>query len=75
MRVALRQAGTFGGIEPRVHTGQNGKTSTRWGWQFGLLAKILGVGGVGCDDFLSNLTHRGVSFTDISIYQIIVSLS
>ena len=59
MGVAFGQAGEFGRVQARVHTGQNGETACRRHGKVALV-KTAGVLLVGVQNFVENLAHGAV---------------
>jgi hypothetical protein len=57
MRVAFRQSGVFGRVEPGVHAGQNCKLAGGRQGQLSLFAERLGIGLIGRDDLVNDFRH------------------
>jgi hypothetical protein len=57
MRVALREAGVFGRVEPGVHAGQDCESTSRRQRQLALFAEPPDVGLIGRDDLAYDFRH------------------
>lgn len=55
--IAFRESGKLCGVEARVHASENGEMPRRRNGEFGFVAEIGGVFGVGFQDFRENLAH------------------
>src|SRR6476660_9547880 len=55
--VTFLEAGEFGGVEPRIHAGQNCEAPTGRQRKLALVAKIAGIGFIGSKDFVKNFRH------------------
>ena len=55
MRVTLGEPGVFGGIQPRVHAGENRKLPSRWQREFALRSELSRIFLIGPDDLIDDL--------------------
>src|SRR5262249_44455436 len=56
--IPFLEAGELGGIEPRIHAGQNGEATPGRQRQLSFVAEIAGIGFVGGEHFLESFGHR-----------------
>ncbi|EAU65160.1 hypothetical protein STIAU_4203 [Stigmatella aurantiaca DW4/3-1] len=58
VRIALLEPRELGGIDARVHAGQDGEASGGGQRQLALVTEPLGIGGVGGKNLIAKLAHR-----------------
>jgi len=68
MRVPFPQAGVFGGIEPRIHAGEDGEAARRGHRQAGLVAEVFRVGLVRREHLVMHLGHRILLDSGLAAY-------
>jgi hypothetical protein len=62
--VAFGEPGVLGGIEARIHAGENGETACRWESEFAFLTEIGTVILIGFENFGKYLAHSSFPFEE-----------